>query len=66
MSPLEQQDLHFLFYAYTAVFLAMFVFMYRMFQRAGRLEREVSLLREEYGEEREAARPPGETKSLKG
>jgi CcmD family protein len=50
MSPLEQQDLHFLFYAYAAVFVAMFVFLVRMFRRTAELEREVRLLREEYGE----------------
>jgi hypothetical protein len=51
MSPLEHQDLVFLFFAYSALFLAMFVFLYRMFQRTGQLTREVQLLREEYGEE---------------
>jgi|BEDMetMinimDraft_2_1075160.scaffolds.fasta_scaffold17793_2 hypothetical protein len=48
MSPLERQDLWFLFFAYTALFIVMFGFLYRMLARSRRLEEEVDLLREEY------------------
>lgn len=48
MSPLERQDLWFLFFAYTALFAVMFGFLYRMLERSRRLQQEVDLLREEY------------------
>jgi CcmD family protein len=58
MSPLERQDLTFLFFAYAAVFVALFIFMVRMVRKASELEREVSLLREEYGEDGRSGRAP--------
>lgn len=57
MSPLERQDLTFLFFAYAAVFVALFVFMVRMVRKASELERAVAMLREEYGEDAQPGRP---------
>lgn len=51
MSPLERQDLWYLFFAYTALFVLMFGFLYRMFQGTRHLEQEIALLREEYHED---------------
>jgi hypothetical protein len=51
VSPLERQDLWFLFFAYTGLFVVMFGFLYRMFLHTRHLEQEVELLREEYGGE---------------
>ncbi|MCL8207664.1 MAG: hypothetical protein K6V97_06290 [Actinomycetia bacterium] len=48
MSPLERQDLWFLFFGYTALFVIMFGFLYRMLERSRRIQQEVDLLREEY------------------
>ncbi len=61
MSPLERQDLWYLFFAYTALFVLMFGFLYRMFQSTRRLEQELALLRDEYREDddADAARHPG-------
>jgi CcmD family protein len=45
MSPLEHQYLLYLFVAYSAVWIVMFGFLYRMSQKARELEREVFLMR---------------------
>ena len=50
MLAVEHLQLSYTFYAYAAVFLAMFLFMYRMSQHARALHREVEILREEYEE----------------
>lgn len=59
MSPLERQDLWYLFFAYTALFVLMFGFLYRMFQSTRHLEQELALLRDEYREEEDADFPRG-------
>lgn len=46
MSSLEHRYLEFLFLAYTAVWVVMFGFLYRMMGRAKRLERDVAVLRD--------------------
>ncbi|MDA8200482.1 MAG: hypothetical protein M0Z54_13850 [Thermaerobacter sp.] len=51
MSPLERQDLRYLVFAYTALFVLMFGFLYRMLQSTRHLEQELGLLRTEYREE---------------
>ena len=45
MSSLEHLYLLYLFLAYSAVWMVMFGFLYRMSKKAQELEREVSLLR---------------------
>ena len=54
MSPAERQDLWFLFFAYTGIFIVMFGFLYRMLAKTRHLEREVELLRGEYGVDQDA------------
>lgn len=44
MNPLEHMYLVFLFCAYSAVWVLMFGFLYRMLTRAKRLEQEVRML----------------------
>lgn len=57
MSPLEHQDLVFLFFAYTALFAAMFVFLVRMFKKMDSLKQELDLLKDEFQPEDETERP---------
>ncbi len=47
MSAAEGRDLLFLFFAYSALFLIMFGFLYRMTQKTKLLRQEIDLLREE-------------------
>jgi hypothetical protein len=47
MSAAEGRDLLFLFFAYTALFLIMFGFLYRMTQKTKLLRQEIDLLKEE-------------------
>lgn len=56
MSPTERMYLLFLFIAYTALFIAMFVFLGRMLMKSRQLEDDVRLLKEEWL--REDAEPP--------
>ncbi len=51
MTSLEKMELDFLFLAYTAVWIVMFGFMYRMLGRARKLERDVELLRKTWRDE---------------
>lgn len=48
MTPIEHMYLVFLFIAYTALFIAMFVFLGRMLAKSRQLEDEVRLLKEEW------------------
>lgn len=70
LSPLEQQYLWYLFLAYTAVWIIMFGFLFRMVHRAKKLEQEVRLLKQEWvttGEERSPDQEsPAVTPSLRG
>ncbi len=47
MSPLQHEYLVYLFAAYTALFVIMFGFMYRMLQKSRKLDQDVQLLKEE-------------------
>lgn len=47
MSPAEGRDLLFLFFAYSALFLVMFGFLYRMTAKTRLLRQEVELLKDE-------------------
>jgi hypothetical protein len=47
VSAAEGRDLLFLFFAYTALFLIMFGFLFRMTGKTKLLKQEVSLLRDE-------------------
>lgn len=47
MSHAEGRDLLFLFFAYTALFLVMFGFLYRMTGKTKLLRQEIDLLKEE-------------------
>lgn len=47
MSPLQHEYLVYLFAAYTALFVIMFGFMYRMLQKSRKLDQDVTLLKEE-------------------
>lgn len=64
MSALERQDLWFLFFAYTGLFIVMFGFLYRMFQKTRLLKQEVDLLREEYHTEEDLPNTPGGKRGL--
>jgi len=47
VSPAEGRDLLFLFFAYTALFLVMFGFLYRMTAKTRVLRQEIDLLKDE-------------------
>ena len=47
----EHTQLTYTFAAYAAVFLAMFLFTWRMYRRTAALVQEAALLREEYDED---------------
>lgn len=64
MSALERQDLWFLFFAYTGLFIVMFGFLYRMFQKTRLLQQEVDLLREEYHTEENLPKTPSGKRGL--
>lgn len=64
MSPLEHKDLVFLFFAYTALFAAMFVFLARMFKKMDGLKQELDLLKDEFQTDDETERPSSSTKGM--
>ena len=54
MTPLEKMYLWFLFFAYTALFLIMFGFLYKMLNKSRQLDREVRRLKEAWAEQESA------------
>ncbi len=48
MSPLQHEYLVYLFLAYTALFVIMFGFMFRMLKKSRQLDQDVKLIKEEW------------------
>ncbi|NMP23581.1 CcmD family protein [Sulfobacillus harzensis] len=59
MSAVERMYLQFLFFAYSAVWVVMFGFLYRMLRRTRQLEEELAMLKEAYGPESKTPLDPG-------
>lgn len=59
MSGTERMYLEFLFFAYTAVWVMMFGFLYRMGKRARQLEEEILILEDAFTSETKTPVDPG-------